>query len=114
MNQFLPVTKADLAERGWGEFDFLVITGDAYVDHLLWPGHYFRVLEAEGYRVAILAQPDWRKAGSFTALAARGWVFCSPAATSTPWWPTIPWPKSAAMTTPIPRAIGPACGPTGR
>ena len=33
MNQFLPVTKADLAERGWEEFDFLVITGDAYVDH---------------------------------------------------------------------------------
>lgn len=32
MNQFLPVTKADLAERGWEEFDFLVITGDAYVD----------------------------------------------------------------------------------
>ena len=69
MNQFLPVTKADLAERGWEEFDFLVITGDAYVDHPSFgPAIISRVLEAEGYRVAILAQPDWRKAGSFTAL----------------------------------------------
>ena len=69
MNQFLTVTKADLAERGWEEFDFLVITGDAYVDHPSFgPAIISRVLEAEGYRVAILAQPDWRKAGSFTAL----------------------------------------------
>ena len=69
MNQFLPVTKADLAERGWEEFDFLVITGDAYVDHPSFgPAIISRVLEAEGYRVAILAQPDWRKASSFTAL----------------------------------------------
>ena len=58
MNQFLPVTKADLAERGWEEFDFLVITGDAYVDHPSFgPAIISRVLEAEGYRVAILAQP---------------------------------------------------------
>ena len=56
MNQFLPVTKADLAERGWEEFDFLVITGDAYVDHPSFgPAIISRVLEAEGYRVAILA-----------------------------------------------------------
>lgn len=69
MNQFLTVTKADLAERGWEEFDFLVITGDAYVDHPSFgPAIISRVLEAEGYRVAILAQPDWRKASSFTAL----------------------------------------------
>ena len=69
MNQFLTVTKADLAERGWEEFDFLVITGDAYVDHPSFgPAIISRVLEAEGYRVAILAQPDWRKVSSFTAL----------------------------------------------
>ena len=50
MNQFLPVTKADLAERGWEEFDFLVITGDAYVDHPSFgPAIISRVLEAEGY-----------------------------------------------------------------
>ncbi len=68
MNQFLPVTKADLAERGWEEFDFLVITGDAYVDHPSFgPAIISRVLEAEGYRVA--SSPSRTgEAGTFTAL----------------------------------------------
>lgn len=69
MNQFLPVTKADLAERGWEEFDFLVITGDAYVDHPsfgrpLFPGCWRP--RATGWQS--WPRPDWRKAGSFTAL----------------------------------------------
>ena len=69
MNQFLTVTKADLAERGWEEFDFLVITGDAYVDHPSFgPAIISRVLEAEGYKVGILAQPDWQDPESFKAL----------------------------------------------
>ena len=61
MNQFLTVTKADLAERGWEEFDFLVITGDAYVDHPSF-GHAIisRVLESHGYNVGIISQPDWK------------------------------------------------------
>ena len=67
--QFLPVSKQDMAERGWDSYDFLVITGDAYVDHPTFgPAIISRLLEHEGYRVAILAQPDWRKAESFTAL----------------------------------------------
>ena len=66
--QFLPVSKQDMAERGWDSYDFLVITGDAYVDHPSFgPAIISRLLEHEGYRVAILAQPDWRKAESFTA-----------------------------------------------
>ena len=69
MNQFLPVSTADMEARGWDSYDFLIITGDAYVDHPSFgPAIISRVLEAEGYRVAILAQPDWRKASSFTAL----------------------------------------------
>ena len=69
MNQFLPVSTADMEARGWDSYDFLIITGDAYVDHPTFgPAIISRVLEAEGYRVAILAQPDWRKASSFTAL----------------------------------------------
>lgn len=69
MNQFLPVSKADMEERGWYWYDFLIITGDAYVDHPTFgPAIISRVLEAEGYRVAVLAQPDWKKASSFTAL----------------------------------------------
>ena len=68
MNQFLPVSVADMEERGWDSYDFLIITGDAYVDHPSFgPAIISRVLEAEGYRVAILAQPDWRRPQSFSA-----------------------------------------------
>ena len=68
MNAFLPVSKADMEARGWDGYDFLIITGDAYVDHPTFGCAIIsRVLEAEGYRVAILAQPDWRKVESFTA-----------------------------------------------
>ncbi|KAB4602697.1 YgiQ family radical SAM protein, partial [Bacteroides thetaiotaomicron] len=67
--KFLPVSKADMAERGWEEYDFLLITGDAYVDHPSFGSAIIsRLLEHEGYRVAVLAQPDWRRPQSFTAL----------------------------------------------
>ncbi len=66
---FLPISKQDMAARGWQEYDFLLITGDAYVDHPSFgPAVISRVLEAEGYRVAVLAQPDWRKLSAFTMI----------------------------------------------
>ena len=66
---FLPVTKEDMARRGWDGYDFLIITGDAYVDHPSFGTTIIgRVLEAEGYRVAIMAQPDWKTPAAFTAL----------------------------------------------
>ena len=69
MNQFLPVSKQDMEERGWYWYDFLVITGDAYVDHPTFgPAIIARVLEDEGFRVAVLAQPDWHSAGAFAAM----------------------------------------------
>ena len=68
-SQFLPISKQDMLERGWDGYDFLIITGDAYVDHPSFgPTIIGRVLEAAGYRVAILAQPNWRNDGDFTAL----------------------------------------------
>ena len=67
--RFLPVSKQDMTDRGWEDLDFLLITGDAYVDHPSFgPAIISRVLEHEGYRVGILAQPDWRRPNSFTAL----------------------------------------------
>ena len=66
---FLPVTLDDMARRGWDGYDFLLITGDAYVDHPSFgPAIIGRLLEAEGYRVAVLAQPDWRSAEAFRPL----------------------------------------------
>lgn len=67
--RFLPVSKQDMLDRGWDGYDFLLITGDAYVDHPSFgPAIISRVLEAEGYRVAILAQPDWKNPSAFTTL----------------------------------------------
>lgn len=69
--EFLPVSKEDMESRGWWWYDFLVVTGDAYVDHPSFGTTVIaRVLEAEGYRVAVLAQPDWHDAEAFRAM---GW-----------------------------------------
>ncbi len=66
--EFLPVSKEDMHERGWWWYDFLLVTGDAYVDHPSFgPAVIARVLEADGYRVAVLAQPDWHSAADFLA-----------------------------------------------
>lgn len=63
---FLPVSRQDMADRGWDGYDFLLVTGDAYVDHPAFGTPVIgRVLEAAGFRVAILAQPDWHSGQAF-------------------------------------------------
>lgn len=67
--EFLPISRQEIKKRGWETYDFLFLTADAYVDHPSFgPAILSRMLEDEGYRVAILAQPDWRKSAAFTAL----------------------------------------------
>ena len=59
MDRFLPMSPQDLQERAWGYIDFLLLSGDAYVDHPSFGAAVIgRVLEADGYRVAMLPQPD--------------------------------------------------------
>lgn len=63
---FLPIDKKDMKARGWDQVDFVIVTGDAYVDH-----HSFgtaiisRLLERFGYKVAVLSQPDYKSADDF-------------------------------------------------
>lgn len=66
---FLPVSKSDMAQRGWLQCDFVYVIGDAYVDHPSF-GHAIisRVLEAAGFSVGIIAQPDWKSADSIAIL----------------------------------------------
>ena len=66
---FLPISKADMARRGWEQCDFVYVIGDAYVDHPTF-GHAIisRVLEDAGFKVGIIAQPDWKKPASISAL----------------------------------------------
>lgn len=62
MNQgFLPACRKDMEERGWDAVDFAYVIGDAYVDHPSFgPAIISRILEANGYRVGIISQPDWK------------------------------------------------------
>lgn len=64
---FLPVSRKEMNERGWDQVDFVYISGDAYVDHPSF-GHAIitRLLESRGYRVGIIAQPDWKSPDSVT------------------------------------------------
>ena len=63
---FLPVTKNECVELGWAAPDFVYVTGDAYVDHPSFGTAIIsRVLENAGFRVAILAQPDYKSCEDF-------------------------------------------------
>lgn len=66
---FLPVSIEDMRARGWEQLDFLYISGDAYVDHPSF-GHAIitRLLDKEGYKVGIIAQPDWKNVNDFMTL----------------------------------------------
>ena len=58
---FLPLTKKEMEKLGWSEPDFVFVIGDAYVDHPSFgPAIISRVLEANGYKVAVISQPDWK------------------------------------------------------
>ena len=61
MQEFLPVTKKEMTERGWKQVDFVYVTGDAYVDHPSFGVAIIsRLLESRGYKIGIIPQPDWR------------------------------------------------------
>lgn len=68
-NGFLPISREDMLEAGIEQFDFVYVCGDAYVDHPSF-GHAIisRLLEAHGYKVGIISQPDWRDKNSVCVL----------------------------------------------
>ena len=69
MDTFLVTERADMEARGWAELDFVLISGDAYVDHPSFaPAVIGRYLESKGYRVGIIAQPDWNDVNAFKKL----------------------------------------------
>jgi len=66
---FFPVNREEMEARGWAGLDFLLISGDAYVDHPSFgPAVIARVLESRGFRVGILPQPDWKSREPFLAM----------------------------------------------
>lgn len=69
IHDYLPISRTDMNIRGWKQCDFVYVVGDAYVDHPSF-GHAIisRLLEAHGYKVGIIAQPDWKDKKSIQVL----------------------------------------------
>src|ERR1700740_2655258 len=66
---FLPMSRAEMTALGWDACDIVLVTGDAYVDHPSFGMAIIgRLLESQGFRVGIIAQPDWTSAEAFAAL----------------------------------------------
>jgi uncharacterized radical SAM protein YgiQ len=71
MRDFLPISREDMKKRGWEQCDFVYVIGDAYVDHSSFgPAIISRLLESFGYKVGIIAQPDWKDKNSIAVLGA--------------------------------------------
>src|SRR4051812_37861591 len=66
---FLPMSRDEMTALGWEQCDIVLVTGDAYVDHPSFGMAIIgRLLEAQGFKVGIIAQPDWQSAEPFKAL----------------------------------------------
>lgn len=73
---FLPMTRAEMDELGWDSCDVIIVTGDAYVDHPSFGMAVIgRTLEAQGFRVGILSQPDWKNPDAFRELGKPNLYF---------------------------------------
>src|ERR1700739_2195422 len=73
---FLPMSRAEMELLGWDSCDVIIVTGDAYVDHPSFGMAIIgRLLEAQGFRVGIIAQPDWQSAEPFAALGRPNLFF---------------------------------------
>ena len=61
LSDWLPITKKEVEARGWDQLDIILISGDAYVDHPTFGAAVIgRIIESEGFRIAIIPQPNWK------------------------------------------------------
>ena len=75
-SKFLPTSRAEMEAMGWDSCDIVIVTGDAYVDHPSFGMAVIgRMLEAQGFRVGIIAQPDWQSAEPFKVLGKPNLFF---------------------------------------
>ncbi len=112
---FLPTSRSEMDALGWDRCDVIIVTGDAYVDHPSFGMAVIgRVLEAQGFRVGIIAQPDWQSVEPFKALGEPSLYFGVAA---------VIWIRSSTITRqiekeetmmPIHLPARQVCDPTGR
>ncbi|MDR1483185.1 MAG: YgiQ family radical SAM protein [Planctomycetaceae bacterium] len=76
-SQLLPISRAEMLDRGWDELDVVFVTGDAYVDHSGFAAAVLsRLLESAGFRVGIISQPDWHSAEAWKVFGCPKLAFC--------------------------------------
>ena len=74
-NDYLPMNRNDMSIRGWKQCDFVYVSGDAYVDHPSFGTAIIsRLLEARGYKVGIISQPDWKDKRALKCWEGPGWA----------------------------------------
>lgn len=102
MNDYLPISKKDMRKRGWDEVDFVYVCGDAYVDHPSFGMAIItRVLEAHGFRIGVICQPDWKDEQSVQVFGRPRLGFLVSAGNRILWSITILFPRKDAIKTPI-------------
>src|SRR6056297_2835578 len=75
-DQFMVICRDDMEKRGWEKLDYIIVSGDAYVDHPSFGTAIIsRVLEDAGYKVGIIAQPDWKDTEDFKKLGKPRFAF---------------------------------------
>ena len=118
--EFLPISRADMEARGWEQLDFVVVGGDAYVDHPSFGTAIIsRLLEAEGYKIGVLAQPRYTDCEDFKRFGKPKYGFFIGGGNVDSMVTTIPWQRSPAPRTNTPpaaraahaRTAAPPCTP---
>jgi uncharacterized radical SAM protein YgiQ len=105
---FLPMSRAEMTALGWDACDIILVTGDAYIDHPSFGMALVgRLLEAQGYRVGIISQPDWHSAERSARWASRRCISASPPATWIRWSTATRRTAKSAPTTPTRRTPRP-------
>ena len=106
MKDFLPIDREDMKKRGWDEVDFVYVCGDAYVDHPSFGAAIItRILEAHGYRIGFIAQPDWKDDSSIQVFGRPRLGFLVSAVIWIPWSIIILCPRSVETRMRIHRAV---------
>ena len=112
---FLPMSRAEMQALGWDSCDVIIVTGDAYIDHPSFGMALVgRLLEAQGFRVGIISQPDWHSADDFRRLGKPNLFFGVTAGNMDSMSTATPRTARYAPTMPIRRMPNPTGGRTAR
>ena len=110
---FLPMSRAEMDTLGWDECDIILVTGDAYIDHPSFGMALVgRLLEAQGFRVGMISQPDWQSAADFKRLGKPKLFFGITAGNMDSMVTATPRIARSAPTTPTHPTRRPTAAPT--